>query len=112
MDELTDLVDRRIARDLANVDGVAQVNRIGGKDREVRIDLDPARLQAYNITATEVNEQVRNLNLNLSGGRSNLGEGEQNIRTIGSAQTVRNLANYPIILSNGDTIPLKKFRRN
>lgn len=67
MDELTDLVDRRIARDLANVDGVAQVNRIGGKDREVRIDLDPARLQAYNITATEVNEQVRNLNLNLSG---------------------------------------------
>ncbi|MBD2395669.1 efflux RND transporter permease subunit [Cyanobacterium aponinum FACHB-4101] len=109
VDELTDLVDRRIARDLANVDGVAQVNRIGGKDREVRIDLDPARLQAYNITATEVNEQVRNLNLNLSGGRSNLGEGEQNIRTIGSAQTVRNLANYPIILSNGDTIPLKNL---
>ncbi len=109
IEELTDLVDRRIARDLANIEGVAQVNRIGGKDREVRIDLNPNRLQAYNITATEINEQVGNLNLNLSGGRSNLGDREQNIRTIGSAQTVSSLADYPIILANGDRVPLKNL---
>ncbi|MGI0481884.1 efflux RND transporter permease subunit [Geminocystis sp. CENA526] len=109
IEELTDIVDRRIARDLANVSGVAQINRIGGLDREVRVDLDPKRLQAYNITATQVNEQIRNLNLNLSGGKAEIGGQEQNIRTLGSALTVRQLANYRVILDNGDTIPLNQL---
>lgn len=106
VEELTDLVDRRIARDLVNVSGVARVNRIGGKDREVRVDLNPSRLQAYGITATEVNNQIRDLNVNLSGGRSEIGDTEKNVRTLGSAETVGDLANYPIVLSNGDTVPL------
>lgn len=109
VEELTDIVDRRIARDLANVSGVAQINRIGGFDREVRIDLNPNKLQAYNITATEINDQIRNLNLNLSGGKSEIGGKEQNIRTIGSALTVRKLADYRIVLGNGDTIPLSQL---
>lgn len=109
VEELTDIVDRKIARDLLNVSGVAQVKRIGGVDREVRVDLDPNRLQAYNITATEVNEQIRNLNINLSGGRSEIGGREQNVRTLGSAETVGNLANYRIVLPNGDNVPLNNL---
>ena len=75
-------------------------------DREIRIELDSHRLQAYGITATQVNDQIRNLNLNLAGGRSELGGTEQNIRTLGSAKTVADLKNYPIILPNGDQVPL------
>ncbi len=109
VEELTDLVDRRITRDLVNVSGVAQIRRIGGLEREVRVDLNPKSLQAYNITATEVNRQISELNINLSGGRSEVGGREQNIRTIGSAKTVTNLADYPIILSNGDQIRVKNL---
>lgn len=103
---LSDLVDRQISRALLNIEGVAQVSRVGGVDREIRVDLDPSRLLAYGITATEVNQQIRNFNIDLPGGRAELGGGEQNVRTLGSAETVTTLQNYPIILNNGDTVLL------
>jgi hydrophobe/amphiphile efflux-1 (HAE1) family protein len=104
--ELSDLVDRQIGRALLNVEGVAQVDRIGGVDREIRVDLDPSRLQAYGLTATEVNDQIRRFNVNLPGGRAELGGGEQNVRTLGSAKTVGDLQAYPIVLPTGDTVAL------
>lgn len=104
--QLSELVDRQISRELANVPGVAQVQRIGGVDREIRVDLDLERLLAYNLTATQVNEQIRDFNLNLPGGRSEIGGSEQNVRTLGSAKTVTDLQNYRIVLNNGDTVAL------
>lgn len=109
VEELSDLVDNKIIRELLNVEGVAKIDRIGGVDREIRIDLDPKRLQAYNLTATEINEQIRNLNLNLPGGRSEIGGSEQNVRTLGSAQTVEQLRKYSIVLNNGDTIQIDRL---
>ncbi|MBD2579836.1 efflux RND transporter permease subunit [Oscillatoria sp. FACHB-1406] len=106
LEELSDLVDRTIARSLLTVKGVAQVERVGGVDREIRVDLDPARLQAYGITATQVNDQIRAFNVNLPGGRAEIGGSEQNVRTLGSAKTLEDLQGYLIKLPNGDTVPL------
>ncbi|MGF1536946.1 MAG: efflux RND transporter permease subunit, partial [Elainellaceae cyanobacterium] len=50
VEELSDLVDRTISRALLDVTGVARVRRIGGVDREIRVDLNPQRLQALGIT--------------------------------------------------------------
>lgn len=107
VEALSDIVDRKISRELSNVKGVGRIERLGGVDREIRVDLDPSRLQAYGITATQVNDQIRNFNVNLPGGRSEVGGGEQNVRTLGSAKTVADLGQYPITLPNGDTLPLK-----
>ena len=107
VEALSDIVDRKISKELSNVKGVGQIERLGGVDREIRVDLDPSRLQAYGITATQVNDQIRSFNINLPGGRSEVGGGEQNVRTLGSAKTVSDLAQYPIALPNGDTVPLK-----
>ena len=104
VESLSDIVDRKITRELSNVKGVGQIERLGGVDREIRVDLDPSRLQAYGITATQVNDQIRNFNVNLPGGRSELGGGEQNVRTLGSAKTVADLGQYLIALPNGDKI--------
>jgi hydrophobe/amphiphile efflux-1 (HAE1) family protein len=109
VEELSDLVDRTISRALLNVPGVAQIDRLGGVDREIRVDLDPSRLQAYGITATQVNDQIRNLNIDLPGGRGNVGGSEQNIRTLGSAETVAELRGYRIVLPNGATVPLSSL---
>lgn len=109
VEELSDLVDRQISREILTVQGVAQVDRLGGLDREVRVDLDPFRLQAYGITATQVNDQIREFNLNLPGGRSEIGGSEQNVRTLGSAKTVRDLQKYRIILPGGDPVPLSSL---
>ncbi|WP_287310995.1 efflux RND transporter permease subunit [Moorena sp. SIO1G6] len=109
VEELSDLVDRKISRDLVNVPGVAQINRLGGVDREIRVDLDPARLQAFGITATQVNDQIRTFNVNLPGGRGNIGGAEQNVRTLGSAKTVEELKNYRIVLPDGANVTLSSL---
>ncbi|GAB4548874.1 MAG: efflux RND transporter permease subunit [Pleurocapsa sp.] len=109
VEELSNLVDRTIIPALLNVKGVGQIDRLGGLDREIRVDLDPERLQAYNITATEINDQLRQFNINLAGGRSEVGGKEQNVRTLGSAATVRDLQNYPIVLEGGTTVKLSNF---
>lgn len=104
--DLSNLVDETISRALLSVKGVAQIRRIGGVDREIRVDLDPTRLQALGITATQINDQIRALNINLPGGRAELGGSEQSIRTLGSAPSVEVLKNYQIVLPNGDFVPL------
>ncbi|HAG82481.1 MAG TPA: ABC transporter permease [Cyanobacteria bacterium UBA12227] len=109
VEELSDLVDRTISRSLLSVPGVAQIDRLGGVDREIRVNLDPSRLQAFRITATQVNDQIRNFNINLPGGRGTVGGSEQNIRTLGSAKTVEELQNYRIVLSDGATVPLSSL---
>ncbi len=101
VEELSDLVDKRISRYLLRVPGVSQINRIGGVDREIRVDLNPQRLEALGITATEINDQIRAFNINLPGGRSELSGTEKSIRTLGSAKTVEALRNYRIVLPNG-----------
>lgn len=109
VEELSDLVDRKISRELLRVPGVAQIERLGGVTREIRVDLDPSRLQAYGITATQVNDQIRNFNVDLPGGRAEVGGSEQNIRTLGSAKTVDQLRGYNIVLSDGATVPLSSL---
>ncbi|MBD2455225.1 efflux RND transporter permease subunit [Nostoc sp. FACHB-87] len=109
VEELSNIVDQTISRALLTVKGVAQVKRIGGVDREIRINLDPDRLQSLGITATQVNDQIRAFNINLPGGRAELGGSEQTIRTLGSATSVNLLQTYEILLPSGGSIPLSSL---
>jgi hydrophobe/amphiphile efflux-1 (HAE1) family protein len=99
--ELSWVVDNDIARALLSVPGVGQVQRAGGVDREIRVKLNPTRLEALGITADTINMQLRQLNINLPGGRGDIGRGEQSIRFLGSASTVADLARTDIILPSG-----------
>ncbi|PMB25172.1 efflux RND transporter permease subunit [Fischerella thermalis] len=109
VEELSYLVDQTISRALLAVRGVAQVKRVGGVDREVRVNLDPDRLQSLGITATQVNNQIRALNINLPGGRAEVGGSEQSIRTLGSAKSVDVLKTYEILLPGGGSVPLSSL---
>ncbi|MEH2077549.1 MAG: efflux RND transporter permease subunit [Nostoc sp.] len=109
VEELSNLVDQTISRTLLGVRGVAQIQRIGGVDREIRINLNPNRLQSLGITATQVNDQIRTLNINLPGGRAEVGGSEQSIRTLGSATSVDILKTYEILLPQGGSVPLSSL---
>ena len=100
-EEISWFVDNTITKRLLSIPGVAQVNRGGGVNREIRVELDPARMQALGITAAEVNDQLRNLNLDPAGGRAEVGGGEQAIRVLGGARSAAALANTQIALSGG-----------
>ncbi|MEH2022269.1 efflux RND transporter permease subunit [Nostoc sp.] len=109
VEELSNLVDQTISRALLGVRGVAQIQRVGGVDREIRINLNPNRLQSLAITATQVNDQIRALNINLPGGRAEVGGSEQSIRTLGSATSVDLLKTYEILLPQGGSVPLSSL---
>ena len=94
-------IDNSITKRLLTVPGVAQVTRFGGVDRQINVELDPARMQALGITTAQVNDQLRDLNIDLPGGQADLGNGEQLIRVMGGADTVRQLADTQIMLPGG-----------
>ncbi|WP_029351898.1 efflux RND transporter permease subunit [Bosea sp. 117] len=97
-DELSWFVDDTVIRALQGVRGVAQVKREGGVDREIRISLDPDKLAALGVTAADVNRQLAATNIDLAGGRGEIGALEQSVRTLGGALTVEQLAETRIAL--------------
>src|SRR5450631_2292883 len=105
-EQLSWFIDNTVTKRLLAIPGVAQVSRSGGVDREIRIELDPGRLQALGLTAVEVNEQLRALNLDAAGGRAQVGGGEQAIRVLGGAKTAQGLAQTQIIASGGRSFRL------
>ncbi|CAK0741635.1 Acriflavin resistance protein [uncultured Gammaproteobacteria bacterium] len=111
LEALSWFIDNEVSRALLSVKGVSQIQRSGGADREVRIELVPDRLNALGVTADEVNQQLRALNVNLPGGRGMVGGAEQTIRTLGSAATLEQLRATPIILSGGRTARLQDLGR-
>lgn len=100
-EQLSWFVDNSLSKRLLALPGVAQVSRGGGVQRQIRIDLDPAKMQALGITAVQVNQQLRSLNLDSPGGRADLGGGEQSIRVLGGAKTAEQLADTRIELGGG-----------
>ena len=106
-EELSWFVDNAVTKRLLAIAGVAQVQRGGGVDREVRVELDPARMQALGLTAVQVNQQLRQLNIDAPGGRAQIGGGEQSIRVLGGAQSATTLGDTQIALPTGGTARLK-----
>jgi multidrug efflux pump subunit AcrB len=107
--ELSWFIDNDITKRLLGVPGVAQVSRSGGVSREIRVELDPARLQALGLTAFEINEQLRALNLDTAGGRAQVGGGEQAIRVLGGAKTADALADTQIMARGGRSFRLREI---
>jgi len=106
LEQLSWYVDNTISRELLSVPGLAAVNRTGGVSREVRVVLDPARLQSLGITASQVNQQLRAMNMNAAGGRAQIAGSEQSMRIIGNARSAYQLGQTQISLGGGRTIQL------
>ena len=108
-DQLSWFVDNDITKDLLALQGVSQVQRQGGVDREISVKLDPERLASLGVTAANVSSQLKLMNINLPGGRTIIGSSEQSLRTLGSAHTVQDLANTEIYLSDGRRVRLSEL---
>jgi hydrophobe/amphiphile efflux-1 (HAE1) family protein len=111
LEQLSWHVDDVIKRQLQGQKGVGRVERYGGVDREIRILLDPDRLLAFGITAAEVNAQVRATNVDMGGGRGEVGGQEQAIRTLAGARKVEELADTKILLPRGRHVRLSDLGR-
>ncbi len=105
-EELSWFVDDTIKSDLQGRRGIGKIERYGGADREILVELDPARLNAYGVSAATVNAQLRLTNANLGAGRSDIADGEQAIRLLGDQGDVERLAASIISLPAGQQVRL------
>ena len=102
-------VDNQVTKALLAVRGVGSVARVGGVAREVRVELDPARLLALNATAADVSRQLRAVQQEASGGRSDIGGIEQSVRTIATVKSAAELGRLEVALSGGHRVRLDQL---
>ena len=102
-------VDNTVTKSILSVRGVGAVSRVGGVTREIRVELDPARLLALRATASDVSRQLRQIQQEASGGRSDIGGAEQSVRTIATVKSAEELGALEIALSDGRRIRLDQL---
>ena len=106
LEELSWFVDDSVKRALQGQPGIGRVDRYGGADREIRIELNPDKMAALGITASDINRQLRGTNADAGSGRGQIAGSEQAIRTLGDARDVARLADTTIALSGGRFVKL------
>jgi len=106
-EQLSYFVDTVVKRQLQSVRGVAQFETIGGVEREILVSLDPDRLEAYGLTALDVSRRLRGTNVDVAGGRTQIGGRDHAIRTLAGARTLEELSGTMIGLASGGEIRLQ-----
>ncbi|MFM9976578.1 MAG: efflux RND transporter permease subunit [Sphingomonadaceae bacterium] len=107
LEELSWYVENTVAKRLLAVPGMSAVQRSGGVSREIRVMLDPVKLQAQGISAAEVNRQIAAANMNAAGGRAEIAGSEQSVRVLGNAASAYALSELEIAVGMGRTVRLR-----
>jgi multidrug efflux pump subunit AcrB len=101
-------VDDTITKRLLGVAGVGGINRVGGVQRQIHVSLDPAKMQALGVTASDVSRQLRGVQMDASGGKADLGGSQQPVRVIATVASAEQLALLEISLPNGRSVRLNQ----
>lgn len=104
--ELSWYVEDTIARRIISEQGIAQVERVGGVNREINVTLDPRRMQALGLTAPQINNALRGYNVDAGGGTAQIGGREQTVRVLGAANSVEALRQTVIPTGDGRSVRL------
>ncbi|HEY6144041.1 MAG TPA: efflux RND transporter permease subunit [Flavobacterium sp.] len=109
MDEATfyDLIDKKIAPVLSRVTGVAQVNIIGGQEREIQVNLDAVKMQGYGLSVPQVQQVILTSNLDFPTGNIQTRDQKILIRLAGKYKNVEELRNLVVSSKNGIEIRLR-----
>ncbi len=103
--EVTEVADKRIKQQIESINGVGQVQIVGGRNREIQVWVDPDKLRAYNVTVAQVVAAVRAQNLEVPGGRIDEGTRELTVRTMGRIVNTADFNN--IAVANRGTYSVK-----
>ncbi|MCO5975146.1 efflux RND transporter permease subunit [Ideonella oryzae] len=109
--DLSWFVDNDLTKALLAVKGVASVARVGGVDREVHVDLDPALMAGLGVTAADVSTQIKAVQQDSSGGQGRIGSQRQSTRTLGTVASPAEVAALAIPLSDGRWVRLDQIAR-
>ncbi len=95
-DALYELANEDLKTRLQSVPGVASVSVAGGRDREIQIEADPARLAAYSLTLGEVEQAVANNNVTAPAGSMDQGRLKKSLRAVGEFTSLADIRNVVV----------------
>jgi multidrug efflux pump subunit AcrB len=104
-------IDNTVTKNLLTVNGVGRVKRIGGLNREIRIELDPLKMAALGVTASDISRRLKLVQQESPGGRGDIGGAEQSVRTIATATSAAELADLDISLADGRRVRLGQLAK-
>lgn len=104
--EFYDLLDKKIQPIISRVPGVAQVNLVGGEEREIQVNLDQKKLEGYGLSILQVQQIIQASNLDFPTGNVKTRDNSTLIRLAGKFKTVDELRNFVISSQNGVQIRL------
>jgi hydrophobe/amphiphile efflux-1 (HAE1) family protein len=99
--ETTEIADKRVRRSLESIDGVGQVQLIGGRKRQVNVMLDPIKLRGAGVTVVDVQRAIESQNMTTPGGRVDTGPGELTVRIHGRVTDPHQIGNL-VVKRSGD----------
>ena len=103
--EMTEFADKVLRRQIESVNGVGQVQIIGGRKRQVNVYLDGGKLRGYNLTVTQVWGALQAQNLEVPGGRVEQADRALTLRTLGRLQSPADFND--IVVANRNGYPIK-----
>jgi HAE1 family hydrophobic/amphiphilic exporter-1 len=109
--ELTQLVEEQIRYRFARIPGVAQVDPWGGYTREVRVELDPARLTALGLPINDILQAIRDANLDLPAGKLEEGRYEVTLRAPAEFTDLRQILDTAVARREGRVVTLGQIAR-
>ena len=108
---LTDYADDVVKERLQRISGVGAIALLGGREREIRIWVDPARLEARLLTVRDVVDALREQNVEIPGGRIETGPREFVVKTEAKVKTFEEFGNIVLVHREGADIPLSDVAR-
>lgn len=108
MDEVAfyDLLDKKIEPILARVNGVAQINLVGGEEREIQVSLDQEKLKGYGLSIPAVQQAILSSNLDFPTGNIQTRENSMLVRLSGKYRNVEEMRNLVVSSKEGIQVRL------
>ncbi|MBN1987388.1 MAG: efflux RND transporter permease subunit [Prolixibacteraceae bacterium] len=101
---LEKLIDEKIINPLNRVNGVGSVSMVGTPQRMIYVDVDPKRLDAYNLTVEQIGSVISAENMNLPLGNVKMGKMDYQIRVQGEFSESERIKNLVVADNNGRTV--------
>ena len=107
--ELKELIENKISPSLERLEGVAAVNLVGGKEREILVEISENKLNNYNVSFKTIRNTLMGNNLNMSGGSVRRGDIEYLVRVTGKFESLNEIKELKIPTGTGGVVSLSEL---
>lgn len=108
--ELRTIQEFEIARELKKVSGIAEVDSIGGFERQIHLNIDPQKITEYGMTQQRLINQIQTIGENFGGGYIEKDDKQKIVRTYSNITNFEDVMDIPVKIDySGNLLPLRKL---